>query len=89
MNCQRKTFIMFQFFMCHRKNLNNCINKIQGAALRLNYENNHSSRELLGEDNYMSIHHKNFKLLAAAIYEVKNYIISQIMKKIFELKKPL
>lgn len=80
---------MFQFFMCHRKNPNNCINKIQGAALRLTYEDSHSSRELLGEDNYMSIHHKNLKLLLAAIYKVKNYIISQIMKKIFELKKPL
>lgn len=80
---------MFQFFMCHRKNPNNCLNKILGAALRLTYEDSHSSRELLGEDNYMSIHHKNLKLLLAAIYKVKNYIISQIMKKIFELKKPL
>ena len=37
----------------------------------------------------MNIHRKNLHSLAIKIYKVKNVIASQIVKKIFELKKLL
>ena len=58
-----RSFIMSQFsycpliWMCHRRRINNQINKLYERALRLFYNNKSSSfRELLERDNSVTIY---------------------------------
>ena len=64
--------------MLHSRVLNNRINN----TLRLTYEDNQSSfKELLEKDH-------SVKVLVIEIFKVKNDLVSDTMKDLFELKEP-
>ena len=64
--------------MLHSRALNNRINN----SLRLTYEDNQSSfKELLEKDH-------SVKVLVIEIFKVKNDLVSDTMKDLFELKEP-
>ena len=72
-----KSFVTSQFSYCpliwmfHSRRLNNKINSIHKTALRITYKDNTSTfQELLREDNSVSIHHRNFQVLAAEMFKV-------------------
>ena len=70
--------------MCHGRGLNNKINKIQGIALRIVYQDKKPSFEtLLKCDKSTSIHMKNHQYLATELFKVKNDLSPEIMKEIF------
>ena len=85
-----KSYIFSQFnycplvWMCHSRNLNNKINRIQERALRIVYRDYKSSfKELLQKDKSITIHQKNLQYLAIEIYKVKMGISPKIMNEIF------
>ena len=86
-----KAFITCQFSYCpllwifHSRNLNNKIYRKHERALRLVYQNNMSFSQLLDLDKSVTVHQKNLHVLMTEIYKVKNRIVPQIMKSIFEL----
>ena len=60
-------------WMCHNRTINNKINRIHERCLRLIYNDKILSFEsLLDRDSSVSIHHRNIRLLAIEILEVKN-----------------
>ena len=74
-----KSFITSQFGYCpliwmfHSRTLYNKINCIHERALKITYNNRKSSsEELLRKNNIVSIHHRNFQLLATEIKIKKN-----------------
>ena len=90
-----KAFITPQFSYCpliwmfHSRTLNNRINNIRERALRLTYKDNQSSfKELLEKDHSVTVHHKNLQALVTEIFKVKNDLVPDIMKDVFELKEP-
>ena len=90
-----KAFVTSQFSYCpliwmfHSRTLNNRINNIHERALRLTYKDNQSSfKELLEKDSSVTVHHKNLQALVTEIFKVKNDLAPDIMKDLFELKKP-
>ena len=89
-----KSYIFSQFnycplvWMCHSRNLNNKINRIQERALRIVYRDYKSSfKELLQKDKSITIHQKNLQYLAIEIYKVKMGISPKIMNEIFRFSK--
>ena len=44
--------------------------------------------ELLEKDNSVTIHQKNQQVLAKEIFELKNGLVSEIMKEVFEIQNP-
>ena len=44
--------------------------------------------QLLQKDNSVTIHQLIFQVLATEIFKAKNDLSPEIMKKVFELKKP-
>jgi len=90
------TFITSHFGYCplvwmfHNRTLNRRINNIHERALRLVYNDSHSTfDELLIRDNSFTIHERNIQSLAIELYKVVNDIAPQIMKSIFPLKSKL
>ena len=86
-----RAFITSQFscrplvWMCHSRNVDNKINKLQERALRLVYNDRHSTfEELLDKDKYLSIHHPNLQVLAKEMYKVYSNVSPDIMNDIFE-----
>ena len=84
-----KAFIMSQFsysplvWMCHRRKLNNKINKIHERALQLVYDDRQSTfGELLKTDKSVTIPHR--KLLATELSKVHHGLASELMHDIFE-----
>ena len=73
-----KAFIESQFayfpliwMLCQRSS-NTRINHLHERALRIAYNDNESTFEdLLKQDNSVSIHHKNIRLLGRELYKVK------------------
>ena len=72
-----KSFIESQFGYCpliwmfHSRGLNNKINRIHERALRITYNDKSSSYgELLTNDRFVTIHHRNIRALAIEIYKV-------------------
>ena len=70
-----KAFRMSQFsycpmvWMCHRRTLNNKINKLHERALRLVYDDRQSTfEELLSIDKLVTVHHRNLQVLATELY---------------------
>ena len=75
--------------MLHSGTLNNGINNIHERALRLTYQDNKSSfKQLLEKDHSVTVHQKNLQVLFTEIFEVKDNLASDIMKKVCELKEP-
>ena len=77
--------------MLHSRTLNKCINNIQVRALRLKYKDNQSSfKELLKNNNHsVTVHHKNLQVLTTEIFKIKNDLVTDIMKDLFELIESL
>ena len=89
-----KSFITSQFgycplvWMCHSRSINNRINRLHDRALRLVYNDYHSTfDELLERDNSVSVHTKNLQFLATEIYKFKNNISPQIMEQLFQFNE--
>ena len=88
-----KAFITSQFqlsinLVLHSRTLNNRIN-IHESALRLTYNDNQSSfKQLLEKDHPVTVHHKNLQVLVTEIFKVKNDLVPDIMKDVFQLKEP-
>ena len=89
-----KSFITSQFgycplvWMCHSRTMNNRINKLHERALRIVYNNYHSTfKELLNKDNSVTIHTKNLQHLATELYKFKNNLSPKIMEEIFQVKE--
>ena len=87
-----KTFVFSQFnycplvWMCHRRKLNNKINRLQQErALRIVYDDKSSTfYQLLKKDKSVTIHTGNLQHLATEIYKVKIGISPIIMTEIFK-----
>ena len=86
-----KAFIMSQFsycplvWMCHSRTLNNKINKLHERALRLAYDDRHSTfEELLNIDKSVTIHHRNLQVLATELYKVHRGLAPELMNDIFK-----
>ena len=88
-----KTFTESQFayfpliwMFCQRFS-NTRINHLHERALRIVYNDNESTFEvLLKKDNSLSIHHKNIWLLGIELYKVKNNLSTHLMSEIFNLR---
>ena len=75
--------------MLHSGTLNNGINNIHERALRLTYQDNKSSfKQLLEKGHSVTVHQKNLQVLFIEIFDVKDNLASDIMKKVCELKEP-
>ena len=59
--------------MLHNRALNNKTNSIYERTLRITYNNSKSTFQvLLNEDKYVSIQHRNLKLLATEMLKIKS-----------------
>ena len=78
-------------WMFHNKGVKYCINKINERALWLVWYKDHNStfEELLIKDNSVTIHNKNFHVLATEVYEAINDISPDITNSIFQSKNIL
>ena len=86
-----KSFITSQFGYCpliwmfHSRALNNKINSIYERALRITYNDSKSTfEELLNKDNSVSIHHRNFQVLAIKMLKIKNNMAPELLNGIFQ-----
>ena len=86
-------FICSQFnycpviWMCHSRSLNTKINRIHERALRIVYNDNCSSFDvLLQKCNSVTIHHRNIQNLAIEIYKALHDLSSPLMTEIFTVK---
>ena len=90
-----KAFITSQFNYCpsiwmfHSRELNNPINRIHERALRLVYQDNSLSfAKLLEKDSSVTINQRNLQVLATEIFKLKNGLVPEIMKVVFEIQNP-
>ena len=88
-----KAFITSHFSYCplvwmfHSREINNKIKRIHERPLRLVYFNKRSTfKELLHNDKFVSVNHKNIQVLATEIYQAVNGLALTIMNSIFEIK---
>ena len=86
-----KSFITSQFGYCpliwmfHSRGLNNRINFIHERALRITYGDKISTfQQLLEKDNSVSIHHRNWQVLATEMIKISNNLSPDIVKEIFQ-----
>ena len=89
-----KSFILSQFGYCplvwmfHCRKLNNRINNIHEKALRIVYQDSHSSFDsLLKKENSFTIHKRNIQTLAIELYKVAYGISPKIMRLVFPTKE--
>ena len=85
-----KAFIESQLSYCpliwmfYSRKMNRKINKIQGRALRLVYDDYLSSfDELLRKDNSVCIHHRNIQRVAIEMFKVKHKLCPEIVQSLF------
>ena len=72
--------------MFHGWRLNNRINHIHEPDVKVIYKDcNSSFTELLRQDNSLTIHQRNLKLLVREMFKVKIGVAPDIMKEIFEI----
>ena len=86
-------FIISQFiycphiWMCHSRSLNTKINNIHELALRIVYNDNSSSFDILLEKSKsVKIHHRNLQQLVIEIYKVFNNLSSSLMSDLFSFR---
>ena len=91
-----KSFITSQLGYCsliwmfHSRALNNKTNSIHERALRITYNDSKSTfEELLNKDNSVSIHHRNFPVLAIEMCKIKNNMVPEFLNEIFQNRAPL
>ena len=73
------------WMFCLSRKLNKRINRIQERGLRIVYQDYTSSfEELLKKDESVCIHHRNIQLVAIEMFKVKNNLIPDILKYIFQ-----
>ena len=71
------------WMVCSRSS-NNRINHLHERALRIVYNDHRSTFEdLFMQDNSVSIHHRNIRLLATELQKAKNNLLSQLMLELF------
>ena len=88
-----KAFIESQFeycplvcIVCGRQE-NNRINHLHERALRIVYNDYKSAFEnLLELDNWVSVHHRNIRLLSIDLYKVKHDLSYQVISELFNLR---
>ena len=85
-----RAFVISQFSYCpliwmfHGKGVNSKINHIHERAIRIVHQDFTSSfAELLFNDNSVSIHQRNLRLLVIEIYRTKMNINPSFIKEIF------
>ena len=67
---------------------NNKINKFHARCLRLIYSDRKSPfEELLEKDNSVSIHHRNFRVLAVEIYKVYMDTPKELISEVSPLRQ--
>ena len=88
-----KAFICSQFGYCtlvwmfHNRKINNRINSLHERALRVVFRGyNATFSELLSKYKSVTIHQRNFKLLATEIFKTNNELNPKIMEEIFTFK---
>ena len=69
-------------WMCHNRENNNKINRLNDRCLRIIYNDKQSSEK----DGYVSIHERNIKTLATKIFKVSKNLAPTPMHEIFKLK---
>ena len=72
--------------MFHSRELNNRINKKLRGTLRLVYKDSNKLTfdDLLQLDNSVTIHQRNFQILATEIFKVKNTFAPEIMIEVLK-----
>ena len=95
MNIQKKKILMKAFFMVqfsycllilmfHNRKLNNGINKLHERCLRRVYiDSTLTLEELLEPGNSVSVHHRNFQVLASELHKIVNVLPPEITKEVF------
>ena len=74
--------------MNHSRKLNNKINRIHERAIRLAYNDRHSTfKELLTKDKSVTMHHRNLQVLVTEMFKVKTGISPVIMDDIFQTRE--
>ena len=72
--------------MCHSRNLNNKLNRLQERALGIVYNDKCSTLyQLLQKDKSVTIHTRNLQDFATEIYKIEIGISPTIMTEIFKL----
>ena len=86
-----RAFITSQFsycplvWMCHSRTVNNKINKLHKRGFRLVYNDRQLTiEELLDKDKSLSIHHRNFQVLATEMFKLYSNVAQDIMNNVFE-----
>ena len=89
-----KAFIDSQFLYCPllwmfcSRKINRKINYIHERALRLVYDDYHTSFEdLLRRNNTMSIHHRNIQQVAIEMFKIRHKVGPQLLNDLFCEKK--
>ena len=86
-----KSFVTSQFGYCllnwmfHSRHLiNNQINSIHERPLRITCQDHISTfQELLSEDNFVSIHHRNLQVLVTEMFKIHKGMSPDILREIF------
>ena len=66
--------------------MNNKVNRLHEQAFQVVYNERQSTiEELLNEDNSVTIHQKNFQVLAAELYKVHHGLTHDIIKDVFKI----
>ena len=74
-------------WMCHSRENNNKINRLNERCLRIIYNDKRSTfNALLEKDRSVSIHEGNIKILATEMFKVSNNLAPPKMHEIFKLK---
>lgn len=91
-----KKFVTSHFKYCllvwmfHSRKLNNFIivhtKELWGSYTRITKEVTFS--KLSGKDNSLTVHHKKLKLLATEVVKVRDNLARDIIKDVFQFKKP-
>lgn len=72
-------------WMFHSREINNKINRVQERALRILYNNEHSSfDELLKRDEGFTVHERNIQILLTEMFKAKNKMEPHLLQGIFE-----
>ena len=70
--------------MCCNRSCNNRIKHLHEKALRIVYNDNVSSFDLLQRDHSVNIHHGNICLFGIELYKTRNNISSHLNHELFE-----